>query len=147
MKSLRNTIILSSIAVLAIIGGIVFYVGKAGSISADVESKDCKFYAFTDRKSYSPSELVTIGIKNDKYSKCTLKIRNDIGPWTVTDASGEQIYKENSYDKAIANLKPGEKKDWQWSMKDNSGSPIKPGKYKIKFTSLNRTIDFTVTGY
>jgi hypothetical protein len=145
MNSLRNTIILSSIAILAIVGGIVFYVGKAGSISADVESKDCKFYAFTDRKSYFPNQLVTIGIKNDKYSKCTLKIRNDIGPWTVVDANNKQIYKADSADKTIVNLKPGEKEDWQWSMKDSSGSPIKPGKYKIKMTSLNKTIDFTVT--
>jgi len=147
MNSLRSIIIFSGIAILVVIGGIVFYVGKAGSISADIESKDCKFYTFTDKPDYSANQIATIGVKNDKYSKCILKIRNDIGPWTVVDANGQQVYKENSLDKTIFSLKPNEKQDWQWTMKDNAGLSLKPGNYKINFTSLNRTIDFAISSY
>jgi hypothetical protein len=141
---MRNKVIIFSLIAIAIVGGLIFYVGKSGSISADVESKDCKYYTFTDRKSYSQNQIVNLGVKNDKYSKCILKLRNDIGPWSVVDSGGNEVYKSESAEKNIVNLKPGERQNWQWSKISSSGSNLLPGKYKIKFTSLNKDAEFTI---
>lgn len=144
MSSLRNIVILSGLAVLTLIGGIVFYAGKVGSISADSDSKDCKFYTFTDHDTYSQNSTVNFGLKNDKYSKCNIKIRDDLGAWSVVDATGKQIYKANSTGTEIKSLKPGERMDWKWTMTTNNGTSIPAGKYKIKFTSINKDVDFTI---
>lgn len=143
MNSLRNTIILSTLAVLAVVGGVVFYLGKAGSISADVGSKECKFYAFVDRKTYNVGQAMSITVKNDKYSKCTLKVRNDSSPWSLINTKGKEIYKLE-VNSSITILKPGDKTDWSWDMRDESGGYISAGSYQIKFNSLNKTADFTV---
>lgn len=144
MSSLRNTVILSSLAVMAIIGGIVFYAGKTGSISANSDNKNCKFYAFTDHKSYSKNSTVSFGLKNDKYSKCTLKIREDLGSWSITDLSNRQVYKASSTSPTISNLKPGDRLDWKWNMRSNIGTTIPAGKYKIKFTSIEKEVEFSI---
>lgn len=141
---MRNIVILSSLAFLAIVGGIVFFAGKAGFISADTNSKDCKFYTFSDQKTYSRNSTVSFGLKNDKYSKCKIKIRDDIGAWSVVDSSNKQIYKASSAGTSINNLKPGERADWKWDMSTNSGTSVPAGKYKIKFTSIEKDIEFTV---
>jgi hypothetical protein len=148
MKSLRNVIVLSSLAVMAIVAGVTLYYGRTGSgaISADVGSKDCKFYTFTDRKSYSQGQKMSIGVKNDKYSKCVLKIRDDIGPWTVVNSENKQVYKATAVTNAIVNLKPGERKDWQWNFTTNQGIKVPAGTYKVVFTSLDRTVDVTLAG-
>ncbi len=143
MNSLRNKIVLSSLAVLAVVGGVIFYMGKTGSISADVGSKECKFYAFVDRKTYNVGQTMSIGVKNDKYSQCTLKVRNDSSPWSLIDAKGKEIYKLE-VNSSITTLKPGNKTDWSWNMRDKSGSYIPAGSYQIKFNSLNKVASFTV---
>ena len=144
MNSLRNTVILSSLAIMAIVGGIVFYAGKTGSISADVESKDCKFYSFTDRKVYSRGQTVKLGLKNDKYSKCIVKVRNDLGPWAVYGSNNKIVYKASATSSSIQNLKAGDRLDWDWNMITTSGSQIPAGIYKIKFTSIDKDIELTI---
>lgn len=141
---MRNTVIIVSIAIILIVGGIFFYLGKSGAISADVESAECKYYTFSDRKVYTQNQTVSFSVKNDKYSKCILKIRNDIGPWEIVDSNNRIVYKKDS-DGPILNLKPGQRQDWQWSGTSSTGSAVTAGAYKIKFTSLNKDVLFTIS--
>lgn len=141
--SARTIGMLSIVGFLLLVGGGVFFYGKVGSVGADINSPDCKFYGFTDRKVYSVGQKISIGIKNDKYSKCTLKIRNDSYPWSVIDSRGKEIYKLD-VNTEITSVKPGEKSDWTWDMRDKTGRTLTTGNYQIKFNSLNKTADFKV---
>jgi uncharacterized protein YfaS (alpha-2-macroglobulin family) len=141
--SARNIGMLSIVGFLLLVGGGVFFYGKMGAVGADINSPDCKFYGFTDRKAYNSSQQMSIGVKNDKYSKCTLKIRTDNYPWSVIDSRGKEVYKFE-VNTNISSLKPGDMTNWQWDMRDLNGRYLSSGSYKIKFNSLNKTAEFTV---
>lgn len=144
--SMRNIVLSVSAGVILLLGGIAFVVGKY-SISADVsDSKNCKYYVFTDRKQYSPGQEITVGIKNDKYSKCTIKLRTDTTPWQAIDASGRTVYTYRVNQK-ITTLKPGNKANWTWNGQLSTGAMLSPGDYKIKFNSPDSTSEFSVSEY
>jgi len=143
---MRNIVLSVSAGAILLLGGIAFVVGKY-SISADVsDSKNCKYYVFTDRKKYSPGQEITVGIKNDKYSKCTLKLRNDTTPWQAIDKAGRTVY-THRVNQEITTLKPGNKTSWAWNGLLNTGASLTPGDYKIKFNSPDSTAEFSISEY
>ena len=122
---------------------LLLYVGMAAQVQAQDGSLDGvgDVTASTLFPQYYRVEPVTFSLRND--SDQTIMLNNS-APWHIEQLPGNRVVFSPAALDIIVPLAPGQSTEWVWDQRDDSGSQVSLGRYRVVFHQLGVSVDFMV---